>query len=217
MMKKTLVAVAISLMAASTALVAAPWHHPQARPEVRMQIDTGAVQANLQDTYAALAGELNLTDKNKAAYDNYVKVRVQAAVDHATWHNQAVPGEPGRQARLERRAEHDQLRAKTSAALAKARADLIKTMTPEQVKALDEQEPAFRRDRRMGPGQDRPCDTGRRPCETGFGGPGMAAPGASGPCPMRSPGPGYWHGHRHGDGDGYGWGMRGHRGPGCGW
>lgn len=187
---KTMVAVAVSLVAVSSALYAAPWHHPEMRPEVQMQIDTDAVKANLADEYASLAQYINLGDKSKKAFDRYVDARVKADVEHAQWHNKNVPNADTRQAMLDWRSAHDDMRASLNDRVVKLRGELVKTMTPEQVAAFDRYEPAPM------------AGCGMRGRMGGWHG------------HMR----GYhmngdWQGH----GYGYGHGDGHRRGPGCGW
>ncbi len=193
---KTLVAVAVSLVAVSSTLYAAPWHHPEMRPEVQMQIDTDAVRANLQDGYAALAKYIEIQGKSQAAYDRYVEARVKADVEHAAWHNKNVPEAQTRQDMLDWKSAHDDMRTKLNDRVTKLRGDLVKTMTPEQVAQFDRYEPS--------------ATTG---CAMRMGyGPGYGH-GMRGD--RRGPG---FHGHMrdwHGNGD---WqGYHGRRGPGCGW
>lgn len=201
---KTLVAVAVSLVAVSSALYASPWHHPEMRPEVQMQIDTDAVRANLQDEYAALAKYIGIGGKSQAAYDRYVAARVKADTEHAAWHNKNVPNGQTRQDLLNWKSAHDELRAKLNEQLTKLRGDLVKTLSPEQVAQFDRYEPAALSGcgTRMGNGY----------------GPGYGyGPGCGYGVRGAQRGPGY-HGHMndwHMNGD---WnGYHGRRGPGCGW
>lgn len=185
---KTLAVVALSLVTVSSALYAAPWHHPQMRPEVQMQIDTDAVRANLTDQYASLAKYIGVGEKSRAAYDRYVEARVKASVEHALWHNKNVPNADTRQGLMSWRNAHDQLRTKLNDRVIGLRADLIKTMTPEQVARFDRYEPTSMSGCAMGYGP-----------RGGFTGPGFHGH-------MRD-------GHMNPDCQGY----QGRRGPGCGW
>ncbi len=83
-----------------------------------------------------LLGSLDLNDSQKAAWNNY-KQALENAHDIGK-----KPGEPkarpeGQQARLEARIETLKAKLAVTEALAKARADLVKVLTPEQAKTLE--------------------------------------------------------------------------------
>ncbi len=187
---KSIVAVALSLVAVSSAVYAAPWHHPEMRPEIQVQIDPDAVRANLTDGYDALAKYIGLSEKSQAAYDRYVQARIKAEGEHAQWHNKNIPDAKTRQEMLDWRAAHGQMHSKLEQTVVKLRGELVKTMTPEQVAQFDRYEPSQMRGCGMGRGMHR-----------GYG-PGMGAGHHMRGYHMN----GNWHG-----------GDYGRRGPGCPW
>lgn len=150
--KKWIIALAATLVTASSVVTAAPWHHPEVRPVMQVQIDTAAVQANLEDAYASLAGIMELNDKTKAVFDRYVQVRIKADVEHAQWHNQHRLQKEARQAVMAWRLAHDELKVKLNGNVVKLRGELVAALTPEQLAKLDRYEPAAMRGCGMGRG-----------------------------------------------------------------
>ncbi len=138
---KSITAVALSLVAVSAAVYAAPWNPSDMRPEVQVQLDPEAVRANLKDEYAALANSVGLNEKSQAAYDRYVQARIKADGEHAQWHNENAPKAQTRQEMMDWRAAHHQMRTNLDQNVIALRGELMKTMTPEQIANFDRYEP----------------------------------------------------------------------------
>lgn len=176
----------------------------------------------MQGAYAELAQAMNLTGNAKAAFDKYVAARQQIAEKHYAWMKDKFDKRPAtREEAMKLRAEHLKARADMLEQIAAARAELGKSLTPEQKETLNAYEPRYG----MGAGQGRgmgPRAMGNRHHRGhgGYGpgcgyGPGFGPGCAGGPGCVYGPGPhggdGWgWHGPRHGYGQ-YGYG------PGCRW
>lgn len=150
--------------------------------------------------YAEIGQELNLTAQQKGVWERYTQARDKAVAEHRAWHEANRPPARGdRQAHIEHRAQHEQLKGRLLADVGKARAELVKTLTPEQRDVLDASEPR---------GPEGMIEAGPRRAPA-------AAPGYG---PGYGPRHGWRHGGRHhgGYGPGYGPGGCGYA-PGCGW
>lgn len=155
--------------------------------------------------YAELGQSMKLEGAAKTAYDKYVAARQAIADKHCAWARDRFDKRPEtREEAMKMRAEGLKNRAAMIEEIAKARAELNKSLTAEQKATLDNYEPGVGA-RGMGPG-----------CGMGYG-PGMGPGCAGGPGCVYGTGPrggdGWgWHGPRHGYGHpGYGYG------PGCRW
>lgn len=182
--------------------------------------------------YAELGRSMKLEGAAKTAYDKYVAARQAIADKHCAWARDRFDKRPEtREEAMKMRAEGLKNRAAMIEEIAKARAELNKSLTAEQKATLDNYEPGVGA-RGMGPGprghgrhHGRGCGMGPGMgygpgmgpgCGMGYG-PGMGPGCAGGPGCVYGTGPrggdGWgWHGPRHSYGHpGYGYG------PGCRW
>ncbi len=189
---KTTVAVAVfsAVTGFVTLAAAAPGNPGHGPAPARAQCDVAGY-------YAGLGDAMNLSDKAKGAWDKYVKLRTDQCEQHRVWHDKNFAKAPeSREAAMKLQAEHMKLRADMLEKKAAARAELDKSLTPEQQQMLDAYEPGAG-SRMAGPAPRQHGGRGHR-----FG-PGHGyGPGCS------SMGPGYSSGYGPGCG-----GMR----PDCAW
>lgn len=176
--------------------------------------------------YAELAQEMQLTGPAKTAFDKYVAARQQIAEKHYAWMQDNTGKRPAtREEALKLRAEHLKNRAAMLEQIAAARAELDKSLTPEQKEVMNAYEPRYGMGTGYGRGMGPRAGMGAgRYHHRGYGygqgygyGPGFGpgCPGAGAGC-VYGPGPrcggnGWgWHAPRYGY-DQYGYG------PGCRW
>lgn len=132
-----------------------------------------AAPTSMGTYYDRMAGEMNLTAEQQAAWRRYTDSRAKMAAEHAQWHKtHPLPERGDRQAHYELRAAHQTFMGEQFGKMAQERAALLKTLTQAQIDYLDRNEP-----RGMGMGR------GMGPCFDGA---------------QRAPGRGFHHGPRHG-------------------